>query len=62
MATYHELPTPPKPKGTAEEYNQQLYNYLYRLKEQMQAIVNGLAEQQTVHNADQEGGRRNGWL
>ena len=56
MATYHELPTPPKPKGTAEQYNQQVYNYLFRLKEQLQAMFNSLAEQQTVHQNNQEGG------
>lgn len=59
MATYHELPTPPKPKGTAEQYNQQVYNYLFRLKDQLQAIVNGLAAQQTVQQSTQEGGDMN---
>ena len=54
MATYHELPTPPKPKGNPEEYMQQIYNYLFRLKEQLQAIVNGIAAQQTT----QEGGNK----
>ena len=54
MATYHELPTPPKPKGTAEQYNQQVYNYLYRLKEQLQAIVNGLAAQISTEEGGKE--------
>lgn len=54
MATYHELPVPPKPKGTADEYMKELYNYLFRLKDTMQAVVNGLQAQH------EEGGNTNG--
>lgn len=50
MATYHEIPKPPQPKGTDEEYRKQVFNYLWRLAEQLQAIINGLA---ALH---QEGG------
>lgn len=54
MATYHEIPKPPQPKGTSEEYIKKLYTYLYQLAETMQAVVNGL---QTLH---EEGGNKNG--
>jgi hypothetical protein len=53
MATYHELPVPPKPKGTTDEYLKELYNYLFRLKDTMQAVVNGLQAQH------EEGGTAN---
>lgn len=53
MATYHEIPKPPQPKGTDEECRKQVFNYLWRLAEQLQAIINGLA---ALH---QEGGDTN---
>lgn len=53
MATYHEIPKPPQPKGTSEEYIKKLYTYLYQLAETLQAVVNGL---QTLH---EEGGTNN---
>ena len=54
MATYHEIPKPPQPKGTAEEYMKKIYNYLFSLAETLQAVVNGLETQ------SQEGGEQNG--
>lgn len=54
MANYHEIPKPPRPKGSEEEYRTQIYNYLYRLAETLQAVVNGL---QAMH---EEGGKADG--
>lgn len=54
MATYHEIPKPPQPKGTEAEFRKQIYNYLYRLAETLQAVVNGLQAQH------EEGGNTNG--
>ena len=50
MATYHELPVPPKPKGTPEEYNTKLYNYLFSLREILQAVLNAITTQQEGGN------------
>lgn len=50
MANYHEIPKPPKPKGDAEKYNTDLYNYLYRLAETLQAVLNAITTQQEGGN------------
>ena len=42
MAAYHEIPKPPQPKGDETEYRRQMHNYLWRLVETIQAVVNGL--------------------
>ena len=53
MATYHEIPKPPQFKGIEAEVRKQIYNYLYRLAETLQAVVNGLQAQH------EEGGEKN---
>ena len=54
MATYHEIPKPPQPKGVQDEYIKQIYTYLYKLADQLQAVINGLA---ALH---EEGGNKSG--
>lgn len=46
MATYHEIPKPPRPKGIEAEYRMQMYNYLSKLVEQLQAIINGMTAEE----------------
>lgn len=53
MATYYEMPRPPKRRGEAESYINELYNYMYRLSERLEYVVNIIATQNT---AQQEGG------
>lgn len=49
MATWQELPKPPKPKGVEEVYRKDLWNYLYNLVQQLEALLNAAA-------AEKEGG------
>lgn len=43
MATYHEIPKPPQPREDIDPYTRQLYTYLYKLADLLQAVINGLA-------------------
>ena len=54
MAGYHEIPKPPRPKGTDEERWVQMYNYLKRLAESLETVVNALT---AMH---EEGGNNDG--
>lgn len=57
MATYYEMPRPPKRRGDAEGYINELYNYMYRLSERLEYVVNIIATQQTAkQTTQQEGG------
>lgn len=51
MATYHEIPRPPRFRGTEQEKWRQLEGYLTRLVELLESIIN---------NMTKEGEKRNG--
>lgn len=58
MATYYEMPRPPKRRGDAESYIKELYTYMYQLSERLEFVVNTIAAQQTVQTSTQEGGEQ----
>lgn len=45
MATYHELPRPPAFRGTEQEKWKQLRDYLLKVTEQLQNIINTMSEE-----------------
>jgi len=45
MATYHEIPRPQRPRGSEEERWAQVYNYLYRLSEHLENIINNMTKE-----------------
>lgn len=51
MANYQEIPKPPQPRGTEEERWRQVYNYLYRLSEHLEHIINSMTKEGEKENA-----------
>lgn len=50
MATYHEIPRPPRLRGTPEEKQRQLEGYLTRLAEQLESIINNMTKEGVKKN------------
>lgn len=49
MATYHEIPRPPRFRGTDQEKWRQLEGYLTRLAELLETIINNMTKGEAPH-------------
>lgn len=52
MATYHEIPKPPRFHGSEEEKWRQLHAYLIKVSEHLENIINNMTKEADSHGTD----------